>query len=238
MPTFDASSNPGSETTLDISWTHTPVGVPRGVIVQIVQNVGTTDEVTGVTYGGVAMARVAAGTVFHTTGAEDGAVYTYFLGSSIPTGARTVLVSVDGTGSDKTAACCTVTAPGNTEAGPAGTLDSGGVANPSVTISTPADIEFFVVGAILSGVNAISGIAPSASYTEIYEQNIGANQVASFIRRTSNSQSASVVVDWVAASDEAGVGAATVRDESSTPVLLATGGGMVGSYYDEEVMSI
>lgn len=35
-------------------WTHTPVGTPRGIIVQVVQNAGT-DEVTGVTYGSVAM---------------------------------------------------------------------------------------------------------------------------------------------------------------------------------------
>ena len=54
-PAFDAVSCIGADTdsnTGDLSWTHTPVGTPRGVIVLVAQNVANGDEVDGVTYGG------------------------------------------------------------------------------------------------------------------------------------------------------------------------------------------
>ena len=40
-----------------VTWTHTPVGTPKGVIF-FAKNINATDYVTGVTYGGVAMAEV------------------------------------------------------------------------------------------------------------------------------------------------------------------------------------
>lgn len=70
------------------TWTHTPSGTLRGVYVIIAQ-IGLTDEVAGVTYGGETMTRVTA--VFTNT-AEDVSAYAYFLGENIPTGAQTVSV--------------------------------------------------------------------------------------------------------------------------------------------------
>ena len=73
------------------TWTHTPVGTPRGITVFIHQIADQTDVVTSVTYGGVAMTRLVrignAGIAFASS------EYAYFLGSGIPTGAQTVSVT-------------------------------------------------------------------------------------------------------------------------------------------------
>lgn len=68
-----------------------PTGT-RGVVVWIIQPIVSTDIVTGVTIGGVAMTR--AGTVVNTSSTAGGRVYCYFLGSGVPAaGARTINVS-------------------------------------------------------------------------------------------------------------------------------------------------
>jgi len=114
-----------------LSFTHTPVGTPRGVVVLGANGSSdTTDRVVGVTYGGVALTRVQ--TNIDSTG-ELGRVYIYFLGSGIPTGAQTV--SVDKTAvAAFTAVAVTLTADADTVV-----LDSDGidedVANPQVTLS-------------------------------------------------------------------------------------------------------
>jgi hypothetical protein len=97
---LDATSA-GAGGTGNFNWTHTPVGTPKGVWVVIPQDTGQTDEVTAVTYGGVAMERVIAGSptnpIFRDgVGGDDGGIYEYFLGSGIPTGAQTVAVTVNG----------------------------------------------------------------------------------------------------------------------------------------------
>jgi hypothetical protein len=74
------------------SYTHTPVGTPRGVLVMI-PNESATDQVTGVTYGGVAMTEIALSPLL-ASGAEGGSCYGYFLGSSVPTGAQTVAATI------------------------------------------------------------------------------------------------------------------------------------------------
>lgn len=73
------------------TWTHTPVGTPRGVIVFCHEDEDLTDVITAVTYGGVAMSRLqfaaAAGDSLNS------GEYAYFLGSGIPAGAQTVAVT-------------------------------------------------------------------------------------------------------------------------------------------------
>ncbi len=69
---------------------HAAVANTKGVVVFIMQPTVNTDFVTGVTYGGVAMTRV--GTQVDTS-ASGGRIYTYFLGSGIPSGTQTVNVA-------------------------------------------------------------------------------------------------------------------------------------------------
>lgn len=206
---FDASSAPTAGTS-DLSWTHTPVGTPAGVIVLVAQNVGVTDEVVSVTYGGTALGEVTGSPLLHTTGAEDGALYGYFLGSSIPTGAQTVLVDVNATGSSKQAVAITLTAIGNTTIDTTATLDSGSATNPSVSLSTTASTETFIAAVLHSGLATMASITPGADYTTLPEHDFGA-QVAGWMRRTALATGGSVTVDWTAATEEAGILAVAVK---------------------------
>lgn len=70
--------------------TYTPLATCFGIIVLITQ-VGTADEVSGVTYGGVAMTRIGFST------GNGGAAYFYHLGSGIPAGAQSCIVTSTGT---------------------------------------------------------------------------------------------------------------------------------------------
>jgi hypothetical protein len=112
--------------------THTPVGTPKGVVVIIAQAQLTTDEISGVTYGGVAMTRVLkqnrAGSA-----TETGCIYIYFLGSAIPTGAQTVRITSTGT-LNKRAVISTVTSSGDTavDASAGGSSNQG--ADPSLAL--------------------------------------------------------------------------------------------------------
>lgn len=107
---FDAATDLGTATTGALSGTHTPSGTPRAAVVKIAHGVATTDLITGVTYGGVAMTRVGDA-IDDTT--EPGKCYLYFLGSSVPTGAQTVTVSHTGTATTKWANVETYTASGD-----------------------------------------------------------------------------------------------------------------------------
>lgn len=88
---YDAISVRTSTSVSNPSWTHTPVGTPRGIIVYVMTNTAT-DEIGSVTYGGVAMAELASS---HYGGPNPTTwfVHAFFLGSGIPTGAQTVVVT-------------------------------------------------------------------------------------------------------------------------------------------------
>jgi len=115
------------------SWTHTPVGTPRGVVVAIVQSgSGATDDVSAVTYGGVGLTRVRRD---QRTVTEQGATYLYHLGSGVPTGAQTVAITSGAV--VKQAYCYTMTAAAgmDTAVDAANGADLGIIANPSVTVT-------------------------------------------------------------------------------------------------------
>lgn len=115
------------------SWTHTPVGTPKGVVVTITQPLGSGDEVSGVTYGGVAMTRVIS---VARTATEQMRVYIYHLGSGILTGARTVQVTSTGTSAKQAHAFTMTAAAGmDTTVDASSGADLGIIANPSRTVT-------------------------------------------------------------------------------------------------------
>src|SRR3989338_6515570 len=71
----------GSTNQASFTWTHTPAGTPRGVLVYVFTRSATL-TVTGVTYGGIAMTAVAGGAAVD-TGGEPGRVDAFFLGASV-----------------------------------------------------------------------------------------------------------------------------------------------------------
>lgn len=144
---FDASSETTGTTTF--SWTHTPVGTPRGVFVFIVTQTDTADVISGVTYGGVTMDRQqhAADAV-----GEAGACYGYFLGESVPTGAQTVEVTVSSGSNAKWACAITVTAAADTELAGIGSAKlEGDSTNSSVTITGIAGASYGAAGMFWGG---------------------------------------------------------------------------------------
>lgn len=111
----DAASSLGaaSASVASFSWTHTPAGTPKGILVAVIGR-SDADKVTGVTYGGVAMTRVAP-EAHETGGGDDGRCTLFFLGSGIPTGAQTVLVSRVNDATSMTGMAVSVTALTDTQ---------------------------------------------------------------------------------------------------------------------------
>jgi hypothetical protein len=116
----DAVSESHTSTTASVSeasfsWTHTPVGTPKGVFVVVYTMGSTTDHVTSVTYNGVTMARTSGGAATVSAGDEPGRADLFELGSSVPTGAQTVVVNRTNDAIEMYANAITVTAGADTE---------------------------------------------------------------------------------------------------------------------------
>lgn len=117
---FDAVSEShtgttGSTSEASYSWTHTPAGTPKGVVVFTFTSTSSVDAHNAVTYGGVAMTAVPGGFA-QDTATEVGSTKAWFLGASIPTGAQTVAVTRNNNAVVCYAIAVTATAGGNTEA--------------------------------------------------------------------------------------------------------------------------
>lgn len=201
---FDAVSNVAAGTG-DLSWTHTPVGTPRGVRVDIVEN-GGTNGVTAVTYGGVAMELVA---VNAKTSGEAGTVITYFLGKSLPTGAQTVSVTV-GDAVSKRAVATTVTAASDTcWISTDFSIASDSATNPSSTLSLLGK-TCFVSLALHSGQGAATGITPLTGWTSRLEHDFGAQMGGWYTYNTI--ASSDVACGWTQTADDAVMIAAAITE--------------------------
>lgn len=174
------------------TFSHTPSGTPKGVLVGIVQNTTSTDRVSAVTYGGVAMTRIA--TIADAAG-EPGRVYVYGLHASIPTGTQTVSITHSGGADQKLATVTTQTSGGgdteivdfetsNNEAG-----------NISVTIDTGSR-DALIYMWVYSGRGAPSNIVPIAGYTTLtthdFTDNVTRSEVETAL--TSGSRAAGYTV--------------------------------------------
>ncbi|MCI0545219.1 MAG: hypothetical protein L0Z49_12385 [Actinobacteria bacterium] len=188
---FDAATSLGSGTG-DLSADHTPVGTPRGVFVFVVQDVGTTDEVDTITYGSLTLTEVALSPHLTTTG-DDGGVYCWFAGASIPTGAQTVTVDVNATGSAKGAAVITVTAGADTEVHDTTTLDSASVTDPSVTLTTTT--ATYSAAAIHGGGAAVGNLSAATGNTDVVEFDFGSS-IGSIIRADAEDAGSDYTIGW------------------------------------------
>jgi len=167
---FDAESE--AEGT-SLSWTHTPAGTPRGVLVAVVEAARSTVGVTAVTYGGVSMSKV---TDAADTSGEPGAVSVWFLGESVPTGAKTVSVTA---GADaKWGSCVTVTADGDLQVADSDRVQED-AANPTVTLQTGAGVESFVAAWAYSGLGAVTNL--SANTTRYQEKLANSRDFGSYV---------------------------------------------------------
>jgi hypothetical protein len=166
---FDAVSNCTTEA-IAPSWTHTPVGTPRGVLVYIDTEFLSTDVVSGDTYGGVAMTEVSGSPLLKATG-EIAGTYCYFLGASIPTGAQTVAVT--NTTQNAWARCVTVTGAADIEVVDTTTVSADSGADPSGTLSLGGRTCYAVMGG-MSGIGDPANITPVTGWTSRDEYDFGA----------------------------------------------------------------
>lgn len=131
---FDAqaSAHVAASVGLTLSWTHTPVGTPSKVTVQI-GNFDGTVTVTTVTYGGNLMTANAASTQ------SAGGVGTLIYGLlSPPSGAQTVLITFSGTNAFCSGISTTWTGGNGAAVFSAGATGTATTSNPTTTIASAA----------------------------------------------------------------------------------------------------
>lgn len=156
----------------NLSWTVTvPVGC-KAAFVSIHQITGATNEVTGVTLGGVSMSAVTPGSpILHATG-ETGGEYLYFLGADIPTGDQTCAITVNATGSNKGPVCLLWTGASNTEIVDSDSSAADSSDGPSIALSFGGrTCAVILVGR--SGEDAVADTSPSSGWTFQGETDLG-----------------------------------------------------------------
>ena len=204
----DATTALGSGTGT-LSATHTPVGTPAGATVLIVQNTGKTNEVTSVTYGGVAMT-LAVFQANDTT--EDGAVYIYHLGVGIPTGAQTVTVNVNVTASTKVARVQTQTAASTTQVATTAS-SSGDLTDPSVTLVLESYRNSYALGVLFSGHTDVASLTAATGFTDLAEHDFGSSSGA-FIRADSEDAGGGQAVGWTATVEDSAIAAVAIEEST------------------------
>lgn len=206
---FDARTNQGI-TLNDVSFGHTPVGTPRGVLFVGISSKDNDRSFSGVTYGGVALESVGYAGI----GTPDGEVDILFLGSGIPTGPQTVAVDMIDDADEWIGTCVTITADGDTRVLGSGELSSASVTNPSVTVPAIEGDSTFIVGGIHSGQDSIASITPAASMTTAQEQDYATSECAGIY----------YVTNLVNASSHA----YTITQAADAAVLVAVGVAEIG----------
>lgn len=196
---YDAVGSQPTQTTSP-SWTHTPVGTPKGILVFVLQYATGSDDVTGVTYGGVAMTELGSSPLLHTTG-ETFTVYAYFLGSNIPTGAQTVAVT--GSSSNKCGVSFSVTASGDTVVqNHSAFVNSDSQADPSASLSLGGKTCFVALGA-MSGHNGVASTTPSSGWTSSFEDVSAGGTQVSLSYKYDTIGSTDVTVGWTQTAEDA-----------------------------------
>ena len=193
---FDAATE-GTGTTA-LTWTHVPVGTPKGVFLFCMNNTNA-DVFSGATYGGTAMTQINNAT--DGTG-EPGFAEGYFLGASIPTGNQAVVCTVSTGSTAKHGVVITVTAASNTQLAGTG---SGTVAvdtdDPSVTITGIAGASYGAAG-MHSGQNT-EGSTTAGTGMTIGPSNDYGTQTTASERRTTQQASGNMAIQFItAASDD------------------------------------
>lgn len=205
-----ASSSAG---TGDITFDITPVGTARGLIVYVLTNV-EGDEITSVTADGVNVPEATDSPVLNTTG-EDGGAHCFFLGSGIPSGTLTIVVTTSGTSTTKIAGAITLTASNDTSVVDTNLLISNSQANPSVVLSL-GGVECFCAFGAWTGIGNLT--APFTNWTERLDHDFG-NQ-GGVIGTYNITGTTDVTAGFTAGADDVALHAIAIREN-------AGGGGTV-----------
>lgn len=217
---FDATSEShtdpgvGSASEASFSWTHTPVGTPRGVLVFTFIALDT-EFATAVTYGGQALAKVTGGSAVDTA-AEVRRCTAWFLGSGIPTGAQTVQVTRTNNSTEMYAVCATVTASSDTAISGTPVLLQGDQVLAEQNVDSGADTALRFAG-YAGGANSPAAPVAGANSTLMHQliANFGGTGGAIAVRETTPGSGSRPVGFVLGASD----------DVAAVHLAIAEGGG-------------
>lgn len=155
-----------AQTTAPYSWVHTPVGTPRSVVVYAYSF--EDENAPTVTYGGVAMTQVDSVTC--TDGFDDVRVSAFHLGTLIPAGAQTVVVTPPAFLQYAYGVCLTATADSDTAYSGAATQGSSGtLSEQNITDSSPGtrSVRYAGVGSSLSAVPSVGPYTTAAQSIDL-----------------------------------------------------------------------
>lgn len=177
------------------SFTYTPVGEPRGILLWCYNIASTTQHISSATYGGVDM----GSTIFQ--GAFNGdALDVRFLGSGILPGAQTVSLDLSsGTTDDLEVMVLSVTANGNVEAVNVQNIQAS-VDDPSMTMSQGGrTCMSFAYGAI--NIADPANVTENANMTSLQELDRGSYQLV--LDRQTTAGSSDFVMSWTTSASSA-----------------------------------
>lgn len=212
----------GSTNQTSFLWIHTPVGIPRGVLVFTFVNANANDALA-VTYGAIALTAVPGARAVDTLG-EPGDCKAWFLGASVPAGARPVVVSRTSNANVMYAVAITMTAAANTEVKGTPILlqENGTLAAQNVNSGAA------VVAWRYAGVNSgLSAVPAGANSTLLHSIDFGLRVVATAREFTAGAGSRPVGFSSGLADDRAAVHLAIGEVEStllpsvSEPITIA-----------------
>jgi len=202
------------------TWTHDQgVASPQGVLVMAMHGTSATDHVVGVTYGGVALARVSRHTDILT---EPGAAEIWFKGSGIPTGNQTVSADLASATTDDIH-FVSITLDGD---GDLMVVDEDGLdanqANPSVTLQYIGK-TCMAFAALYSGLTAITSLTAGAGCTFFTTSELSGNFCSGGFRQTT-AGSVDFAMAVTAATDDVAYAAIAVSEKvSAADAAAATG---------------
>lgn len=175
----------GSISEAQFSWSHNPVGTPRGVLVFVVNLVSDGDNVSSVTYDGAAVPFVENSIATDISG-EAGLCAAYFLGSGVPTtDPATVVVNRANTANELWAVAITVTAAADTATTGIVKLEGDGtLAEQNVDDGSPGTNSMRYA----AGFSGLASFPPTgASSTALHDFDTG-QQTAAAVRETTAGQ--------------------------------------------------
>jgi hypothetical protein len=214
---FDAATEAVRTATTDpYAFDHTPVGTPRAVVVALLNYTTATDQVTTVTYGGVAMAEIVAAT---DTSGETTNVQLWFLGASIPTGLRSVSVDFSSaTADDFHIVCMTFTAAGNCVVQDSDSI-SEDLDDPQRTLQYSGK-SCLAVCALAGGLPNVTDYTPVASMSTVHDNDSG-NEIQRVDRQTTAGTSDFTIGYTTAGADDVSFCCLAITDDISITVTPA-----------------
>jgi hypothetical protein len=210
---YDAFSS-SAQGTGELSWEHTPVGTPKGVLVLVaVESSLNHDPIGTVTYGGQTMTEVEL-SPYQVTVAHS--LHAFFLANPKSGKQPVVVKSLEGTYTRRAVAVTVTTAGGDVVVSDTITKAANNKVA-EVVLENPETLNSIAIGEIIAAVNEVAKIdSNNAVFTTIFETDFGSN-VGSWLRSTPGTSVASRTLEWAMTESVNYQAFAVLLSESTAP---------------------